>query len=476
MSDETDTDDTPVAGHGVVVRAQNGDVIRYDPTGLVMRLSDRVIADIALRLGHQAPAAAGDIDAAPETADTDDLLDGIDAWGILRDGDWLRFTARMPGAQGVRGFRRHVDGGAVLGDGPGAVLGILGLGGPSAALATQGAPLYPHHIVGPEDDIGAVGMAGIEPAPETDRLEPLRECTHEALVGEVILDWQMEKFEPLPLIVARVETDNAASAADLAKGRATRNLATAARNLKAAATRMGKHARIPAVCLDYALEHVTGDAVAYRDGMLATMACVEEALGALGFDKPLFVARFEAGPEAEAAAPLDGQWELAWNHGEHRLVHSAPSYMFARDRFDRPTDAARRQMAEMTAAAIAAGADWRCPALFLAERETGDRATIRVTAQAEGPLVLDGDAPAGFALIGDEAGTTITGVGIADDDPQAVLVRCDGPPEGADLRLAYAVGVPGGLRDDWRMDSRTGATLHRWALPARLPVTEGRNA
>ncbi|REC53669.1 hypothetical protein DRV84_14855 [Rhodosalinus sediminis] len=461
MSDETDTDDTPVTRHGVVVRAQNGDLIRYDPTGLVMRLSDRVIADIALRLGHETSAAGGNIDAGPETADNDALLDGIDAWGIVRDGDWLRFTARMPGAQGVRGFRRHVDGGAVLGDGPGAVLGILGLGGPSAALATRGAPLYPHHVVGPEDDIGAVGMAGIEPAPETDRLEPLRECTHEALVGEVILDWQMEKFEPLPLIVARVETDNTASATDLATGCAARNLATAARNLKVAAARMGKRARIPAVCLDYALEHVTGDAVAYRDGMLATMTRIEEALGTLGFEKPLFVARFEAGLEAEASAPLDGQWELAWNRGEHRLVYSVPSYMFARDRYDRPTDAARRQMAEMTAAAIAAGAEWRCPTLFLAERETGDRATIRVTAQGEGPLVLDGDAPSGFALTSDEAGASITGVGIADDDPQAVLVRCDGPPEGPNLRLSYAVGVPGGLRDDWRMDSRTGTTLHR---------------
>jgi hypothetical protein len=47
-------------GHGVVVRAPNGDVIRYDPTGLVMRLSDRVIEDIALRLGT-APATASPV-------------------------------------------------------------------------------------------------------------------------------------------------------------------------------------------------------------------------------------------------------------------------------------------------------------------------------------------------------------------------------------------------------------------------------
>ncbi|MBF9060938.1 hypothetical protein HKCCSP123_17280 [Rhodobacterales bacterium HKCCSP123] len=476
MSDEDNENDL-IAGHGVIVRAANGDVIRFDPTGLVMRLSDRVIADIALRMGQQPGTPSAPTVAEQETIDADDLLEGIDAWGVTRDGDWLRFTARMPCAQGVRGFRRHIDGGAALGDGPGAVLGILALGGPRAALATQGAPAYPHHITAPEDDIGAVGMAGIEPAPETDRLEPLRECTHEALVAEVILDWQMEKFEPLPLIVARAETDNAPSAADLARGQAVENLITAARNLKTAAARMGKRAKILAIHLDYALEHVTGDATAYRDGMLATMQRIEDALWSLGYDKPLFVARFEGGLDpVTAPAALEGQWELTWNHGDHRLIHSAPSYTFARDRFDRPTDDARRQMAEMTAAAIAAGKNWRGPTLYLAERETGDRATIRVTAQGDGPLILDGDTPSGFALIGDEAGATITGVEIAPDDPQAVLIRCDTPPEGANLRLAYAAGTPGGLRDGWSMESRTGITLHRWALPAILPVHEGRNA
>jgi len=475
--------ETPIAGHGVIVRASNGAVIRYDPTGLVMRLSDRVIADIALRLGQTADAGPEMRPKAhpAEAVDTDALLDGIDAWGVAQEGDWLRFTARMPGAQGIRGFRRHVDGGAILGDGPGAVLGILGLGGPRAALATPGAPAFAYHIVAPEDDIGAVGMAGIETAPETDRLEPLRECPLAALVAETILHWQIDKIAPLPLIVARVETDASASATDLAKGRAVENLIVAAANLKAAAARMGKRAKLLAVCLDYALEHVTGDAVAYRDGMLAAMTRIEAGLGALGHDQPLFVAVFEAGLDPVGAAPvLEGQWELAWNHGDHRLIHAAPSYMFARDRFDRPTEAARRQMAEMTAAAIAEGPDWRCPTLFLAERETGAPGVIRVTAQGLGPLVIDGDAPAGFTLLGDTSGAIITAVEIAQDDAQAILIRCDRPPAGAGLRLGYAAGIAGALRDGWEMESRTGTRLHRWALPAILPVhagkTGGRNA
>lgn len=469
----TDDDEQPIAGHGVVVRAANGDVIRYDPSGLVMRLSDKVIADIALRLAHTAAdAGPAPRPSTPKTA-PDDLLDGIDAWGIVQDGDWLRFTARLPGAQGVRGFRRHVDGGATLGDGPGAVLGILGLGGPRAALASPGAPAFPHHITAPEDDIGAVGMAGVEAAPITDRLEPLREATHEALVAETLLHWQIEKFAPLPLIVTRVETDASASASDLARGRAVQNLLIAAGNLKAAAARIGKRAKILAICLDYALEHVTDDAIAYRDGMFAVMRAVEQGLGALGFDRPLFVARFEAGLDpATASAVLQGQWELAWNHGDHRLIFSTPSYPFARDTYDRPTEDARRQMAEMTAAALSEGESWRCPTLMLAEWEPG-APVIRVTAQAEGPLVLDGGGAAGFAITGAE-NITIETVTLAPDDPQALLVRVTKRAEG--LHLTYAAGTQGALRDGWSLDSRTGAPLHRWALPAILPVHEGRNA
>jgi hypothetical protein len=472
-------EDEPLAGHGVVVRAQNGDVIRYDPTGLVMRLSDKVIADIALRLGqadHTAEAVGRKAQPTQDSmaeGDADDLLDGIDAWGVTRRGDWLCFTARIDGAQGVRGFRRHVTGGAILGDGPGAVMGILALGGPRAALATPGAPAFPHHILGPDDDIGAVGMAGIAAAPATDRLSALREATHEALVAETILHWQIEKFAPLPLIVARAETDTSASADDLARGQAIANLLTAAANLSSAAALMGKRAKILAICLDYALEHLGDDPIAYRDGMLAVMARLTRDLGALGFDQPLFIRHFEAGlaPD-DAAAVIAGQWELSWNHGDHRLIHAAPSYAFARDLYDRPTDDARRQMAEMTAHAIAAGESWRCPILHLAEWEPGKTPMIRVTAQAEGPLTLADDLPHGFALIGADA-PKITGVTIAPDDPQALLVALSARAEG--LRLAYAMGQPGALRDDWAAPSRTGGGLYRWALPAILPVTGGRH-
>ena len=95
---------------------------------------------------------------------------------------------------------------------------------------------------------------------------------------------------------------------------------------------------------------------------------------------------------------------------------------------------------------------------------------IRVTAQALGPLHLDPSRPHGFALIGADR-PKITGVTIAPDDPQALLVALSARAEG--LQLAYAMGQPGALRDDWAAPSRTGGGLFRWALPAILPVTRG---
>ena len=66
---------------GVIIRAENGDVIRYDETGLVLRLSDKVIADIAARLELK-PAVVGEVLPLPE------LPDDVDLWAARREGDW----------------------------------------------------------------------------------------------------------------------------------------------------------------------------------------------------------------------------------------------------------------------------------------------------------------------------------------------------------------------------------------------------
>ncbi len=477
VTDTPDTEDGPVEGHGVVLRARNGDVIRYDPTGLVLRLSDRVVEDLALRMSGGPSAPAQPSQASMQA----DPPEGIDAWDTRREGDWLRFTARLPGAQGVRGFRQHVEGGDIIAEPTGPILGILGVGGARAALANPGPAAFPQHILAPADDIGAVGHAGIETASDQDRFEHLRELTHEALIAETVLHWRMDDHGPLPVFMARVETDASPTAADLATGRAVQNLLIAAKNLKSAAALIGKPAKILAVTLDFALEDHSETATAYRDGMLAVMEAISQGLWSLGFDRPLFVARFESGlPDIAPQPALDGQWELGWSHGDHRLIHSAPAYMFELDRYDRPTDGARRQQAEMTASAIAEAATWKCPLLHLAELEGK---VLRVTARANGPLRLDPDAPHGtgdhfgFHLTGCENAARIQRVEIAGDDPQAVLIHLSKLPKGADLRLAYACGGvtnTGALRDDWALDSATGVTLHRWALPAHLPITAGR--
>lgn len=473
---DSDHDENLIAGHGVVLRATNGDVIRHDPTGLVLRLADRVVEDLALRLPDRTVTPVPGTDAGNGAV----LPEGIDAWNARAEGDWVTFTARLPGDQGLRGFRAHRDGGDILAESNGPILGILGLGGARAALATRQPARYPQHIVAPADDIGAVGHGGIETAKPTDRLEHLREMTHEALVAQTVLDWRMADFGPLPLFITRVETDTSVTAAELACGKAVENLLVAARNLRAASELMGKKCKVLAVTLDFALEDHSETAGAYRDGMLAVMEAVSDGLWKLGFDRPLFVSRFESAlPELAPGPALDGQWELSWSHGDHRLIHSAPAYMFARDAHDRPTDTARQQQAEMTASAIAEAATWKCPTLHLAELEGH---VLRVAARAAGPLALDeadpfGAGPTmGFTLTGCDTGAEITDITVAEDDPQTLLITLTARPEGTDLRLAYACQGPGALRCNWQLDSATGVTLHRWALPANLPITGGRHA
>ena len=81
-----------------LIAAENGPVIEADDTGLVLRLSDRVIRDIARRIGLPAaapdPVPAPPSSAAPERLDAA-LLGDIDAWNLQREGDWLRFVAQI---------------------------------------------------------------------------------------------------------------------------------------------------------------------------------------------------------------------------------------------------------------------------------------------------------------------------------------------------------------------------------------------
>jgi hypothetical protein len=490
---------------GTLLRARNGDVMRYDETGIVMRLSDRVIADIAARLpqaagggggGSGAGGAGPDGGGAAEPADPE-VLGDIDAWDLRTSGRWYLFSADLPGDQGPRQYRRLIEPdppdspAPILADTPGALLGIFSLGGARAAQAVARPVRFPWHILAPGDDIGAVGMAGVDRAQVTPQPGPLRGLTRDAALAEVLLGERRAHHRALPLCVVRAETDASASAADLVNGVAVENLLTAADSLARIASGLGKRARILSIRLDYSLEDVSGDGAAYGAGMRALMARLTRDLGARGYRKPLFLATFESGTARLTDGPvLRAQGELAWNAGGHDLVFTAPGYMFAQDSCARPTAGAMADMAEMEAAALTAiydEAEWFCPTFLLAEREGPH---IRVKARAMGPLVIDAEDPfgagalAGFRLEGVANGAALTGVAPAPDDPQDLILTCDRAPEGAPggppVQVLYAFGADprpgprpaacGSVRDGFARETSRGTTLHRWALPAALPL------
>jgi hypothetical protein len=462
---------------GVLIRADNGDVVTFDETGLTLRLSETVLQDLRDRLWPAADPMA--------------VLGDIDAWDLHRDGAWYRFSAELDG-RGPRGYQRRVEGGDILAAAPGPLYGLLAIGGARRAGFNDAGPAFPFHVLAPGDDIGAVGLEGTASAAPCETLQQVAYATRETLLADTLLAWRRAAHRALPLFLARAETDGAGRIGDLAEGAAFENLLAAADSLCSAAKSLGKPPQALAVGLDYGLEDVGSDAAELVAGLRALMARVEREFNRRGLHKPVFLATFEAGSREIGSHPiLRAHWQLAWQHGAHDLVFSAPSYMFELARFGRPTEAARIRMAEMDAHALSARLarqDWLCPLFLLAEYE--DR-RIRVTARALDDLVIDttdpfGAGPAcGFRLAAPEP-VTIESVALAGDDPQALILTCDRAP-GPGAELLYACDGPpsadegpanrGAIRDLWQAESRSGGQpLHRWAYPAALPLHPGGGA
>lgn len=477
--------DHGTAKRGVLLRAKNGDVIGFDDTGLRMNLSDSVIADIHRRL----PVGQGD--AAIDPA----VLGDVDAWNLRQRGDWYVFSANLPGAQGPRQFRRavkaEVDASApdIIADTAGAVYGLLALGGTRRAVTAQEPLSFPYHVITTGDDLGPAGAAGTEDVAATPVIQKLTEQTRDSLIGDEILRRRLADHRALPLIYARSETDSSACICNLSQGAAFANFRQTVANLCDAARSLGKPAKVLSVGLDFTLEDVVSTAPDWTRGMHALMHQITDLFADHGLRKPLFTAIFDAGTADISDSPiLRAQWDLAWNKGGHDHVYAAPGYMFAQDSFGRPTADARLQMAEMEASAIEArnsDAPWACPVLLLAERED-DASVIRCRGEALDDFVLDADDPlnagdaCGFRFEGDDKAAKIIDVRVDSRDRNDVLITCDRPPKGKGLMLCYALGHPasddgmpanrGTLRDGFARNSATGTTLHRWALPAALPV------
>ena len=139
-------------------------------------------------------------------------------------GRWLRFTApACPAAQGSRAaFAATFDGAHPRRRAGPRSSASSPSAAPRAALATQGAPAYPHPSSARGTDIGAVGMARhFEAAPDyrpTGTLSAIRHARGRWWVRS-FLDWQMEvNFGTPPPDCRPCGTDSAPSAADLAHG------------------------------------------------------------------------------------------------------------------------------------------------------------------------------------------------------------------------------------------------------------------
>lgn len=490
MADKNDG--VPAASSGTILRAANGDILRFDSTGMVMVLSDSVIEDIASRLPRaNATAALQNPWIDPE------VLGNIDAWDLRRDGEWLLFHANLDGKQGPRLFRRLAKATSaesepsVFADGAGPLCGILSLGGARRAEGFADPLSFPWHVLAPADEIGAAGLSGTEQAIEQDTLQRLPEMTRDAAIADLIVEKQHHDHRALNLFVTRAETDTSATIADLASGVAHSNFLTAIRSLKAAAAKLDRQAVLYSIGLEFTLEDVESDAETYRNGVFDLVTQLTAEIAKMELHCPPFLAQFDCGTHELNDHPiLRAQWDLAWQGASHGLYFTAPSYMFLQDRYGRPDSQATWQMAEMDACALAQlqqDQDWFCPIFLLAEREP-DPSQIRVKARSQTDLVIDSSDPFGagsghgFSLCGADNAPTLTSVAIAGDDPQDLILTFDVAPIGEKLEVLYAFGQSnkraeldypsacGALRDDWAFQSKTGATLHRWALPAALPV------
>jgi len=99
---------TEIAATQTIIRADNGDVIVADETGLRMRLSDRVIEDIATRLGklghsfgqmhrHGDPQnSLGDGDPSSLAEELSYVIgENIDCWAVQQRREFASFMANL---------------------------------------------------------------------------------------------------------------------------------------------------------------------------------------------------------------------------------------------------------------------------------------------------------------------------------------------------------------------------------------------
>ncbi|SDD41764.1 hypothetical protein SAMN05421538_101570 [Paracoccus isoporae] len=474
-----------MTGRTILLSAENGPVLAADDTGLVMRLSDRVVADIARRMG-QAPGTAkgealpqGDpVAAAPVTLDAA-ILGDIDAWDAMRDGDWLRFTARLPGAEGVRRYRRHISGPALLAETPGPVLGLFSLSGGRRFNAPSALPEFPYHLanISPQEDEG-----------EAPRLfEALHHSGINAYTACTLLRHRHDAFRALPLFATAAAL---LPPGPLGSGTDLDMLRPSLDRFAALAGALGKSARIAAIAVEIGPDHLADgmDARGFHAAGLALLDGISATVDQAGLAPPRILLTLDCGAwwgtqAARARIAAEGFALLALRPGGHDLCVVGATAALTQDRLGQPTADAILAQSAVEAQALEARMAreaWTAPLMCLAERD-GPRA-LRAVFKAGAALILDPDDPmqagpaAGFAITGADAAPGIAGVEIHPQDDRAIRITLDGDlPDSGEWRLDYAIpeapgagrpGWNGALRDDWQAVSGDGRTHYRWAVPA----------
>lgn len=416
-------------------------------------------------------------------------LGDMDAWALRQENGWFYFTARLETE--ARAYMRSVSKGDIIADAPGAILAILAIGGPRRAGFNVGPAQWRYNVLAPGDHVGAVGLEGTATAQPTSALQHLPHCSREALIADILLSWRYKERRALPLYFVRAETDSSASITSLVTGHAFSNLLVALENLSMAAKTVGRPAQVFAIGLDFSLEDLTTqDAKEFAEGVRMLMAKISDEMRHRGLAPPYYFATAETGTAwISDHTAIRGIWELAWCPGPHKLIITSPSYVADQDRYGRLTQIGRATLAELDAHALSVvekREEWHCPLPLLAEY---NGTQIRVVFRSLSPLRVDEDDPfqagksGGFQVVGTDRPVEIMSVSVAPDDPATLIIYCDCEPIGASPRLLHAIGCPptidqrpinrSAIRDSWQANGQT-QTLHRWALPADLPLHPAR--
>lgn len=476
-----------MANRTILLSAENGPILAADDTGLVLRLSDRVVADLARRLAmlpdgapQSAPVSAPDAVTTPATPLDPAVLGDIDGWDVIRQGDWLSFTARLPGAEGTRRYLRHASGSAMLAQAPGPVQGVFSLAGGRRFNAPSLVPDFPFHILGtaPFEDAG-------EDPPLFDNL---RHCGLDADLAAALLRRRHADYRALPLFACAASLLPASPLDPQDKLTAFRAALARFAGLAAA---LGKTARIAAICLEISPDQIADDqdADSFHRALLAHLDNLAGAIAAADLPPARFLITLDCGgwwgtgaPRARIAA--EALCRLALCPGTHDLTVTGSTAPLAQDRLGQPLREAALVQAELESLALeslAGRAAWTAPTLCLVERDSPR--SLRALFKSSAPLVLDPEDPMGTGPLAGFALTGAPGVEIAEamidpqDDRSVRLTLSADLPRDVPARLDYAIptapdpdrrlpGWAGALRDDWQGATGTGGLVHRWALPA----------